>query len=238
MLARVVVTFCDRSTAKGRKRSMVEDAFWGCETMKGIANWFIRCGLLLLLMVGVSACGENAPKSVVETALQYEMARAGDIPNTLVGHELLNSWTTIRAVKVQSQKHIRIAADGETYSGVDVRGTYRLAVRPPNRKSRYQRTNPFVMTLARRVDPESELDRWLLAHPSPPTSSEEGFTWRLVDFLPQPDPQLDPQPPSPNSSQQADQPKNDDMDGLNQISSIQSVQGVLSVTGATAPEQL
>lgn len=148
-----------------------------------------RNGLILLLVLGMVACGANAPNSVVEEALQYEISHAKESPAALVGVELLDQWSQVKSVQVKSQSAVDLYADGTVYPGVNVRGVYTVAVRTPNRKSRYKRTEPFALTLAHWVDEETERDRWLLAYP---IAASEGRSpqpeWRLNDFLPQPEP--------------------------------------------------
>ncbi|MEM9535561.1 MAG: hypothetical protein AAGA40_07810 [Cyanobacteria bacterium P01_E01_bin.45] len=174
----------------------------------------LLCGLLL----GLVACGASAPRSVVDSALQFEIAHAKEAVDTLVGVELLDEWSQVRSVKVQTQTSVEVPVDGDRYSGVNVRGTYTLAVRTPNRKSRYKRTEPFALTLVQKIAPElesnpnSKRDRWLLAepHPSPHASASE---WTLIDFLPVPE-----QPESPPSLTNPDDFTNpDELTGEDQV---------------------
>ena len=167
---------------------MVEGALWGGLAVTGIGNWIVRSCLLLLLVVGLSACGDSAPRTVVEQALQYQIAHVDKADNPLVGHELLERRTNIRSVKVQSQKSTKISADDSVYPAVDVRGTYTLTIRQPQRKARYKRTEPFSLTLAHLEDPEANLDRWVLARTSETRGDRQQPNWQLVEFLPTPEP--------------------------------------------------
>ena len=167
---------------------MVEGAFWGELAMTGVGNWILRSCLMLLLLVGLSACGDNAPRTVVEEALRYQVTHVEKADNPLVGYELLESRTNIRSVKVQSQKSISISADGDVYPAVDVRGTYTLAIRQPHHKARYKRIEPFALTLAHLENPEANLDRWVLARTSKNEGDRHPPNWQLVEFFPNPEP--------------------------------------------------
>ena len=167
---------------------MFEGAFWGGLAVTDIGNWIVRSCLLLLLLVGLYACGDSAPRTAVEQALQYQFAHIEKADNPLVGYELLERRTDIRSVKVQSQKSISISVDGEAYPAMDVRGTYTLAVQQPHRKARYKLTEPFSLTLAHLENPEANLDRWVLARTLKHEGDRQLPNWQLVEFLPTPKP--------------------------------------------------
>ena len=167
---------------------MVEGAFWGGLAVTDIGNWIVRSCLLLLLLVGLYACGDSAPRSSVEQALQYQIAHIEKADNPLVGYELLERRANIRSVKVQSQKSISISVDGEVYPAKEVRGTYTLAVQQPHRKARYKLTEPFSLTLAHLETPEANLDRWVLARTLKNEGDRQPPNWQLVEFLPTPEP--------------------------------------------------
>ncbi|MEM9566816.1 MAG: hypothetical protein AAF974_00780 [Cyanobacteria bacterium P01_E01_bin.34] len=183
--------------------------------LDGLVRGCLLCGLLL----GLVACGANVPRSVVDSALQFEIAHAKDAPITLVGVELLDEWSQVRSVKVQTQTSVEVPIDGERYAGVNVHGTYTLAVRTPMRKSRYKRTEPFTLTLVRDVDPElegnlnSNGDHWLLAELHPSTPHSLASEWTLIDFLPLPE-----QPESPPTLANPDELTNsDELTGEEQV---------------------
>lgn len=160
---------------------------WGGLAVTRFGKWIVRSCLLLLLLVGISACGDSAPRTVIEDALRYEITHLAEADNRLVGYELLDRWTRIRSVKVRSQKSIAVSADGKKYPALSVRGTYSLAVRLPDRRSRYNRTEPFSLTLARIEASESDLDRWVLARASGDSGDRKQLDWELVEFLPLPE---------------------------------------------------
>ena len=71
--------------------------------MSRLCNGLVRGCLLCFLLLGLVACGASAPRSVVDQALQFEMAHAKEAANTLVGIELLEEWSQVRSVKIQAQ---------------------------------------------------------------------------------------------------------------------------------------
>ncbi|MGK7912743.1 MAG: hypothetical protein AB4050_14895 [Synechococcus sp.] len=154
--------------------------------------------------LGLVACGASAPHSVVDSALQFEIAHATDTANTLVGIELLEEWSQVRSVKVRTQRPTDLQVDGESYPGIEVSGTYTLAIRTPNQRSRYKRIEPFTLTLIPEIEPETGRERWLLAQPQPSATNTSISEWTLVDFLPTPElseppPALSPTDEPPNS---------------------------------------
>ena len=175
-----------------------------------LSNWLVRSCVICLLLFGTVACGTSAPRSVVDNALQYEIAHAGEAPNPLVGIEDLERWSQVRAVNVQAQKSIDVRADGQLYPGLAVRGTYSLTVRSPNRKSRYKRTEPFVLTLVHLTDPATDSDRWLLARSQKSTanasiSDRASAEWTLIDFAPAPSPESPPDLTEPDEEIERDE---------------------------------
>ena len=177
---------------------MLQRTLKGKKTLKVLAGWFVRFCLVALLAFVVPACGDRVPQTVVEGALNFEILHVGDETNALVGNELLNRWASIRSVKVRSKKPVRIQTKELTYPGFDIEGTFRSLVHPSDRKMRYQRTEPFRVTLAHWIDEENEIDRWLLARRSLDTSPDRSPLWTVMDFLPP----HEPQPQSLNRSQQ------------------------------------
>ena len=162
-----------------------------------LSNWLVRSCVICLLLFGTVACGASAPRSVVDNALQFEIAHANEATNTLVGVEDLERWSQVRAVNVQAQKSIDVRANGQLYPGLAVRGTYTLTVRSPNRKSQYRRTEPFALTLVNITDPATDNERWLLAQPQKSTanvsiSDRSPAEWTLIDFAPAPPPESPP----------------------------------------------
>lgn len=160
----------------------------------------IRNCLIGLLVFGTVACGASAPRSVVDSALQFEIAQAKTVPNTLVGIKLLEDWSQVRSVKVQTQQSVTVHVDETTYPGLDVRGTYTLEIHTPGRASKYKRTSPFALTLVHEVDPEVDRGRWLLARPQaalqPNVTNSTSSNWTLIDFLPAPEPPEVSSPPT------------------------------------------
>ena len=155
--------------------------------MACLSNWLVRSCLILVLLLGTVACGASVPRTVVQDALQFEIAHAKESANTLVGVELLERWSQLRSVNVQAQSSVTVPAEAETYPGIEVRGTYTLDIRTPDRKSRYTRTEPFALTLVHVVEPEAEIDRWLLAQPPNITPNSKERDWTLVDVVSAPE---------------------------------------------------
>jgi hypothetical protein len=152
----------------------------------GWKQW-LWVGCLSLLLV---ACGGQTPSSIVDTALRYQAARGTPTQPTLVGNDLLNRYTAIRKISIRSERPLNLAvADGETFQGYRVQGTYTLEVHPPGQRQYSLKGQAFELTLAQLMDTEGNVRTWALAYPTSVDSSDRPKQWTLVDFLP-PAPEL------------------------------------------------
>lgn len=140
----------------------------------------IKLGILILLVwsLGV-ACGGDTPRSVVEQALEYQIAHPIGVGQEVLGLAALQEQVDLTGVKIKTDRPLTLPGEQGPLAARHLEGTYTLRVDPEGERRYFRRQQPFQLTLAER----EEEPIWVLATPSSGVSGS-GTAWTTLEFLP------------------------------------------------------